>query len=206
MADTSIASIISGQVAGFDAQGAVDGLLGIRKFEISQLQKKQDAAVARQDLLVQINDAVSSLRNTAIGLADASTFFGYTASLASSSSTVNASTMMDVSGTSGVTAGQHSIVVSQIAQAQRLSSSAAVKDNSGTAATTASGALSLTGSFQIAGVTVSVSAADSLNTIASNINQLNTGASATGVSASVMKAGDNDYRLILTSAETGDNH
>ena len=203
MADTSIASIISGQVAGFDAQGAVDGLLGIRKFEISQLQKKQDAAVARQDLLVQINDAVSSLRNTAIGLADASTFFGYTASLASSSSTVNASSMMDVSGTSGVTAGQHSIVVSQIAQAQRLSSSAAVKDNSGTAATTASGALSLTGSFQIAGVTVSVSAADSLNTIASNINQLNTGASATGVSASVMKAGDNDYRLILTSAETG---
>ena len=200
---SSIASLISGQVAGFDTQGAVDGLLGVRKFEISQLQKKQDAITARQDALLKVNTAVSSLRSTAIGMADSSAFFGYTASLASSSSAVSASSLLDVSGTSGVTAGQHNIIVSQVAQAERISSSVAVKDSTGTAVASASAAMNLSGSFQLAGSTVTVSASDSLNDIAANINQLNTGASATGVSASVMKVGTNDFRLILASDTTG---
>ncbi len=200
---SSISSLVSGQVAGFDAQGAVDGLLGIKKFEISQLQKKQDAITARQDALVKINDAVSSLRNTSIAMADSATFFGYTASLSSNSSTVTASTLLDVSGTSGVSAGQHNIIVSQIAQAERLSSSSAVKNNAGTAAASASTTLNLSGTFQVAGSTVTVTTSDSLNDIAATINQLNTGASATGVSASVMKVADNDFRLILASDTTG---
>jgi len=200
---SSIASIISGQVAGFDAQGAVDGLLGIKKFEISQLQKKQDAITARQDALLQINSAVSSLRNTSIGLADKAAFFGYTASLSSSSASVTASSLLDVSGTSGVSAGQHNIIVSQVAQAERLSSSVAVKDSTGTALASVTTAMNISGSFQVAGSTISVSTSDSLNDIAANINQLNTGASATGVSASVMKVSTNDYRLILASDTTG---
>jgi len=108
----SIASLISGQVAGLDVPGAVDGLLGIKKFEISQLQKKQDEITARQDALLKINDAVVSLRHTAINMADSASFFGYTATLSSNSSNVAASTLLDVSGTSGLAAGQHSIVVS----------------------------------------------------------------------------------------------
>lgn len=199
----SIASLISGQVAGFDVPGAVDGLLGIKKFEISQLQKKQDAATARQTALLKINDAVTSLRNTAISLADSTSFFGYTASLSSNSSTVTASTLLDVSGTSGLAAGQHSIIVSKVAQAERLSSSAAVTDNTGAAVSSASAALNISGSFQLAGVSVSVNPGDSLNAIAATINQLNAGASATGVTASVMKVGTNDFRLILASDTTG---
>jgi len=199
----SIASLISGQVAGLDVPGAVDGLLGIKKFEISQLQKKQDEITARQDALLKINDAVVSLRHTAINMADSASFFGYTATLSSNSSNVAASTLLDVSGTSGLAAGQHSIVVSQIAQAERLSSSSAVKDNSGTAVTSAGSALNLSGSFQIAGATVTVATGDSLNDIATKINQLNTGASATGVTASVMKVGTADFRLILASDNTG---
>jgi len=199
----SIASIISGQQAGFDVPAAVDGILGIQKFEISQLQKKQDAATARQAALLQINDAVTSLRNTAIGMADKASFFGYIASLSSSSSTVTASSLLDVSGTSGLAAGQHNIVVSQVAQAERLSSSSAVKDAAGAALSSASSALNISGSFQLAGVTVAVNAGDSLNDIAANINQLNSGASATGVSASVMKVSGSDFRLILASDATG---
>jgi len=199
----SIASLISGQVAGFDVPGAVDGLLGVKKFEISQMQKKQDAVIARQDALVAINDAITSLRNTSIGMADSASFFGYTASLSSSSSAVTASTLLDVSGTSGLATGQHSIVVSQVAQAERLSSSVAVKDNSGTAISSTSNVLNLSGSFQLAGKTVTVSTSDSLDSIVANINQLNTGASATGVSASVMKVATNDFRLILASDTTG---
>jgi len=200
---SSIASIISGQQAGFDVPAAVDGILGINKFEISQLQKKQDAATARQAALLQINNTAASLRNTSIGMADSASFFGYTASLSSSSSIVSASSLLDVSGTSGLAAGQHSIVVTQIAQAERLSSAAAVKDNAGVAASSAASALNISGSFQLAGLTVTVNAGDSLNDIAATINQLNTGASAAGVSASVMKVGTSDFRLILASDSTG---
>ncbi len=198
-----ISSLISGQVAGIDVPAAVDGLLSLKKFEISQVQKKQDAVTVRQDALLQINTAVSSLRNTSISMADSASFFGYTASLSSSSSGVTASSLLDVSGTSGLASGQHSLVVSQVAQAQRLSSSVAVKDSAGIAITSASTALNLSGSFQIAGVSVAVGVADSLNDIAANINQLNSGATATGVSASVMKVAANDYRLILASDTTG---
>ncbi len=203
MADTGIGSIISSQVAGFDAQAAVDGLLGLRKFEISQLEKKQDALTTRQDALLQINDASRALRTTAIGMSDKAGFFGYTASLSTSDAAVNASNLIDVSGTSGLASGQHSIVISQIAQAQRYSSSTAVLDNTATAAASASSVLNLTGSFLIEGASVTVSTSDSLNDIASNINQLNTGSSATGVTASVMKVADNDFRLILTDDATG---
>ncbi|MDQ6970047.1 MAG: flagellar filament capping protein FliD [Mariprofundus sp.] len=198
-----ISSLISGQVAGIDVPAAVDGLLSLKKFEISQIQKKQDAVTVRQDALLKINTAVSSLRNTSISMADSASFFGFTASLSSSSSAVTASSLLDVSGTSGLASGQHSLVVSQVAQAERLSSSVAVKDSAGTAITSASTALNLSGSFQIAGVSVGVGVADSLNDIAANINQLNSGATATGVSASVMKVGSNDFRLILASDTTG---
>ena len=200
---SSIAGLISGQVAGFNVTAAVDGLLGVQKFEISQLKNQQAALTARQNALTAINTAASSLRNTAIGMEDSAKFFGYTASLSSSSSTVAASNLLDVSGTNNVSAGQHSIVVSQIAQAQRLSSSVAVKNSAGIAATSASAVLNISGSFQIAGQTVSVNTSNSLNDIAASINQLDTGASATGVSASVMQVGSNNFRLILASDQTG---
>jgi len=136
-------------------------------------------------------------------MADASAFFGYTASLASSSASVPASTLLDVSGTNAVSAGQHSIIVQQLAQAERLSSSVAVKDNAGTVAGSDTTPLNLSGTFQINGTNITVSAADSLQDIAANINQLNKGASATGVSASVIKVATNDYRLTLVSDTTG---
>jgi len=196
-------SSISGLIAGFDTQGAVDELLGVKKYEISQLQKRQDAEIAKQDAMVAINDLVSTLRNTAISMADETTFFGYTASLGSSSASVPASSLLDVSGTNAVSVGQHSIIVEQLAQAERLSSSAAVKDNTGTAAVSDTTALNLSGSFLIEGVTINVAVDDSLQDIASAINQQNSGATATGVSASVVKVGDNDFRLTLVADETG---
>jgi len=200
----SIASLISGQVAGFDVPGAVDGLLGVKKFEISQLQKKQTAITARQDAYNKINSALVTLRDVSRNMSDSASFFDYSASLSSNSSTVPASSLLDVSGTSGLAAGQHSIVVSQIAQAERLSSSAAVKDAStGVPVNSATTALNMSGSFTLAGATVTVQLGDSLNDIAANINQLNVGTGGTGVTASVMKVGSNDYRLVLASDTTG---
>lgn len=197
-----ISSSVTG-IAGFDVTQAVDGLLAFDKLGISQAQKKQDAQTAKQSAFVAINDAMLSFKTTATAMADSASFFAYSASLGSSSSAVAASSLLDVTGTNSVSAGKHSIIVQQIAQAERLSSSVAVKDSAGAAITSDTSALNLTGSFQIGTATINVAAGDTLQGIAASINQKNTGASATGVSASVLKVGANDFRLILASDNTG---
>ena len=198
----SISSLVTG-IAGFDTAAAVDGLLSFQKLDISQTKSRQDQELAKQDALNAIRDALASFRNTSIGMASKKDFFGYTASLSSNSATVPASTLLDVSGTNSVAAGQHTIVVQQLAQAERLSSAAAVKDSAGSALTSDTSVLNISGSFQIEGVTITVGVGDSLQDIAANINQKNTGASATGVSASVIKVASNDYRLTLVADATG---
>jgi len=197
-----ISSSVTG-IAGFDVTQAVDGLLAFDKLGISQAQKKQDAQTAKQSAFVAINDAMLSFKSTATAMADSASFFAYSASLGSSSSAVAASSLLDVTGTNSVSAGKHSIIVQQIAQAERLSSSVAVKDSAGSAIISDTSALNLTGSFQIGTATINVAAGDTLQGIAASINQKNTGTSATGVSASVLKVGANDFRLILASDNTG---
>jgi len=199
---TPISSSVTG-IAGFDVTAAVDGLLAFPKLAITRAEDKQAAETAKQDAFAAINDAMLAFKSTAVAMADSSKFFSYAASLTSSSAAVPSSSLLDVTGTDSVSAGKHSIQVLQIAQAERLSSSAAVTDSAGTAATSDTSALGLVGSFNIGASTISVAGTDTLQDIAATINQKNTGASATGVSASVLKVADGDYRLVLASDTTG---
>ncbi len=200
-----VISSIPNQITGFDAQGAVKQLLAVDQFKINQLKQKQTDQTAKQAALTQLNTALSTLRNTSTAMASASQFFSFTASLSSSASGVTAGSLLNVSGTNAVSAGSHTLVVNQIAAAERLSSSSAVISTStGSAAASDTEALGLTAaSFQINGVTINVTAADSIQDISFTINQANTGSTATGVTASVIKAGTNDFRLVLASDNTG---
>ncbi|RMH51333.1 MAG: flagellar hook-associated protein [Zetaproteobacteria bacterium] len=204
MATTGISSIVSTQIAGFDVATAVDGILSVQQNEIDQLKKKQDDITARQDLLNQFSSDLQTLRSTAMAMADSASFFSYAATLSSNNASVPASNLLDVSGTDAVSAGSHTVVVNRVASALRISSSAAVTDGTGAAITDPNVALNYTAStFQINGTTISVAATDSLQDIADKINQANTGASATGVSAAVVKTTSSDYRLVLTADSTG---
>ena len=202
MVGNTISSLVTG-VAGFDTTKAVEGLLSFQTLEINQAKNRQSDETAKQTALAAINTALSSLRNTSIAMADKSAFFGFTANLSSDSSSVLASTLVDVSGSNSISAGQHNIIVEQLAQAKRISSSLAVQDSAGAATVSDTIALSLSGSFQIGSTTITVSADDSIQDIAAAINQQNTGASATGVSAAVVKVNDNDFRLTLSADATG---
>jgi len=193
---------ISGLVAGFDTKGAVDELLKPQQARIDSLTLQQTRETDHQAELAKFSSMVQGLRNTAISMSTSADFYSYTASLSSSSS-VPASSLLAVSGTNSVTPGNHTIKINALALAQKSSSSAAVQDSTATAVGSETTALGLAGSFTINGVSVSVTAADSLRDIAASINQLNTGSAATGVTATVMKAGTSDYRLILASDHTG---
>ncbi len=89
----------------------------------------------------------------------------------------------------GATVGSHSLTVSQLATAQEVVS---------TPQSSASTALGQSGSFTLNGKTVQINTSDALSDVASKIN----GAGA-GVTASVVNVGTNDYRLTLTSSQTG---
>ena len=190
---------LSGIVAGFDTKGAVDELLGAQKFEIAQLRKKQDAETAKQDAFTQLNTLVNDFKTQSSSMSDQDTFLAYTATLNSSNAAVPASSLIDVAGDNSITAGNHNIVVQQLAAAERISSSTAVSDGFGNPVTDQNIALNLaTSSFQINGTTINVNAADSLNDIANNINT-----ASTGVTASVIKVATDDFRLVLAADDTG---
>lgn len=191
---------MSGMISGYDIPTTVNGLLGPKQAEIDNLGRKKDVETQRQDAYAQLNSLLSDLRNTSLAMKDSASFFSYTASLSSSNASVPASSLLDVAGDASVTSGNHTIVVNALAQEQRLSSSAAVMDSTGTAITSNTSALGLTGSFQINGTTINVVASNSLNDIASAINAEN---ATTGVTASVIKVAGGDYRLIMAADATG---
>jgi len=199
-----VISTIPNQVTGFDTQGAIDQLLAVQQRRIDALQQKQVDQSARQEALTTLNTNLSGLRQTAIAMADAARFFAYTASLSSNNASVPAGSLLDVSGTNSVSVGAHTVTVNRVAAALRIASSAAVTDGSGSAITDQTSVLGYAASsFQINGVSISVTATDSLQNIADRINQANTGATATGVSASIVKSAAGDFRLVLAADNTG---
>ncbi len=190
-------SQISGLVAKFDVKGAVEELLGPRKAEIGALRQARDEVQQRQDALRTLNARLLDLRHAAQALADASSFFSYTASLTTNSN-VPASQLVEVTGTDAVNAGTHTLVVRQLAQALRLGSSAAVTTAGGAAPASDAQPLGMSGTFQVNGRTVQVNAADALRDIARKVNDLGA-----GVTATVVKVQAGDFRLVLTSDTTG---
>ncbi|MDX8381551.1 MAG: flagellar filament capping protein FliD [Ghiorsea sp.] len=190
---------LSGLVASFDTKAAVEELLGLQKFGVAQLEKKQVAETAKQTALSELNSALRSFRTQATSMRDGDTFFSYTASLNSSNAAVPASSLVDVAGDNSVTSGNHALVVQQLAETARSSSSSAVKDSAGAVITDQNTALNLTtGSFQINGKTINVNSADSLQDIANSVNT-----ASAGVSATVIKVNASDFRLVLAANETG---
>jgi len=89
----------------------------------------------------------------------------------------------------GATLGSHSLSISQLAQAQEVVSAS---QSSGTTA------LGLAGSFTLNGKTVQINSSDALQDVAGKIN-----AAGAGVTANVVNVGTNDYRLTLSSTQTG---
>ncbi|MCK4825596.1 flagellar filament capping protein FliD, partial [bacterium] len=136
-------------------------------------------------------------KTAAEGLKDDEDFYVYTSNMASDNSSVDASNILSVSTSSTASKGSYTITVSSLAAAQKLSS------RSFSDFSDALGA-SYAGDILINGVAVSISQTDSLADIRDKINNANAGSDPTGVTASIISYGTNDYRLMLTSDDTGE--
>lgn len=201
-------SSVSGLASGIDSASIVDQLMAIEGRKITMLQDKQADELAKQREMNVLGVSLSSLRSITIDLADQNNFLVNQSSLTSDTAT-DADSLLTVTPSSTAVPGAHTVTITQLAAAEKLGSSSAIKDSTGTAITSDLVALGYTASsFTVQGKaasaqTVNVSSTDTLRDIRDNINALNTGADATGVTASILKVGTSDYRLIVTADDTG---
>lgn len=149
------------------------------------LRTAQRAAWAQlQKLTETLNDSARNIRKTG--------FSGFTASTPPSATTGR--TLLTATPSLTATPGKYRVEVLQLADTAKISGSSL-------ASTTA--ALGLTGDFTVNGVSIAVTAADSLDAIRTRINDANTGATPTGVVATIVSEGGTAGRLVLTKDSGG---
>ncbi|HYA41523.1 MAG TPA: flagellar filament capping protein FliD [Syntrophobacteraceae bacterium] len=117
----------------------------------------------------------------------------FTANVSSSSST-SASSLLSATASSSAAAGTHQVVITNIAQAEELASADFSSQTS---------ALNITGTILVNGHAVKIAATDTLQNLAANINNADSGSTPSGVTATVIQDSPTSWRLELTSDNTG---
>ena len=190
-------NLISGLASGFDWRTMIDDLIAIDHQRVDLIENEKSEYEAKLAEWQAFNTKLLAFKTVAEGLSDPEDFYLYTANMASNSTTMDASDLLSVTTTSSASSGSYTVKVSSLATAHKLSSA------SFSSTSTALGS-SYEGDILVNGSTVNISASDDLSEIRDKINNANTGDNPSGVTASIVTYGANDYRLILTSDSTGD--
>ena len=191
-------NLVAGLSSGFDWRSMIDQL---KEIEHKRVDLVQDQKTKYEDKLSEwqsFNTKLLSLKTAATDLSDTEDFDVYTSDMISNISTVDVSDILSVSTSSSASKGSYTITVSSLATAQKLSSRSFSGFSDALGATFA-------GDILINGVAVSISETDTLASIRNKINNANAGTTPTGVTASIVSYGTNDYRLMLTSDMTGED-
>ena len=184
----------SGLASGIQWRDIVDQLVEVERsrtvtpFErqIDLRQQQRTAWSTFKSLTEKLKDAARALRAGSIG--------GFTASAPASATTSR--TLLNATASSNAAAGTYKVEVLQLAQSSKISGNTIADSKL---------ALGWTGDFRINGATVSVEATDTLESVRNRINAANTGASPSGVVATILSDGSSGGRLVLTRTTPGAN-
>jgi len=152
---------------------------------LTTLQSRQSELASENSQYNLLATKLGSLETAATGLSRASGVTTYAAS-------VSDTTAIAVTPTSGQVAGTYDVVVNNLAQAQVTASISTAQDADTTAVATG-------GTITIGGVPVTLSGSVTLQGLASQINAT----TSIPVTASVVQSAPGEFRLVLTSANTG---
>lgn len=191
-------NLVSGLASGFDWRSMIDQLMEIEHKRVDLVEDRKGEYEDKLSEWQSFNTKLLSLKTAAADLKDTEDFDVYTSDMTSNSSTVDASDLLSVSTSSFASKGSYSITVFSLATAQKLSSRSFSGFSDGLGA-------SYAGDILINGVAVTISETDSLADVRNRINNANAGTDPTGVTASIVSYGSNDYRLMLTSDDTGED-
>lgn len=194
-----------GTGSGLELESLVTKLMSVEKLPLTSLQTKQSAFETKISAMGTLQSALASLQTSAgklkLGPLDtaASKFGTYTATVANTS-------VASATASAGAVAGTYSLEVSQLAQAQRLQSSAFA--SASTSITASGGSITLSLGTLSGGVytadtarsfTLNLQAGATLGDLRDAIN-----ASDAGVSATIVN-GSGGAQLVLTSKEGSNN-
>ena len=191
-------NLISGLASGFDWRSMIDELMKIERRPVDLIESRKREYESKLEEWQSFNTKLLSLKTAAEGLKDPEEFAVFTSLMTSNSSTVEASDLLSVSTSSTASQGSYSVVVSALATAQKLSS------NSFSSFSDALGS-AYAGDILVNGTVIAISATDSLANVKDKINNANSGSNPTGVTASIVNYGTSNYRLLLTSDDTGED-
>ncbi|MBW2339998.1 MAG: flagellar filament capping protein FliD [Deltaproteobacteria bacterium] len=191
-------NLISGLASGFDWRSMIDELMKIERRPVDLIETRKREYEEKLAEWQSVNTKLLSLKTAAEGLKDPEDFNVFTSLMTSDSATVEASDLLSVFTSSTASQGSYSVVVSALATAQKLSS------NSFSSFSDALGS-AYVGDILINGTVIAISVTDSLADVRDKINNANSGSNPTGVTASIVNYGTNNYRLLLTSDDTGED-
>ncbi len=152
--------------------------------EIAKRAAQKEAWTRLNALVETLNENARLVRRTGFG--------GFSANVPVSPLTSRV--LLTASPTLNAVPGRYRVEVLQLADTAKVAGGLV-------ADTTA--ALNLTGDFAINGTSIAIAATDSLDAIRDAINAANTGATPTGVTASIVKEGTTAGRLVLTRDTSG---
>jgi flagellar hook-associated protein 2 len=179
----------SGLASGLDTSAIIDALMQVARQPVTRLQSKRSSYTSKASKLSDLRTRLASLRTSALSLDTAAELRSYTAQ---SSDTAK----LTAAASSSAAPGSYSINVKQLASAQRsYSGGVAEKDQTGVVGY---GQLAI----RVAGgswTTVEIDQdTDTLEGVAAKIN-----GAVSGVTASVVKVSDSEYRLLVAGKQTG---
>lgn len=182
----------SGIVSGINFRDLTDQIIAVESRPAALLQQQIEKIERQSTAWGDFDSRVQTLQDRAEELADGTAFNTFRTRLsgfvASEGSPISVSTTRDAEP------GSISVKVLQLAQREKVGSDVFDSRTS---------ALSISGDITVNGVAVNLKSTDTLNDVATRINQANIGASASGVTASIASHPSGGYRLVLTATQTG---
>lgn len=186
-----MASISSlGVGSGLDLSSILDSLTAAQKATLTPISNQQSSFTAKLSAYGTLKSALTTFQtaNTALSKAD----------LFSATSTTSSTTAFSATTAGNAIAGKYTISVTHLAQAQTLTTRT-TRDDTKTAIATSDSKLTIQQGGDKDPITIDISAANSsLSGIRDAINNAKA-----GVSASIINVGNGEYRLSVTSNDTG---
>ncbi|WP_113640439.1 flagellar filament capping protein FliD [Escherichia albertii] len=186
-----MASISSlGVGSGLDLSSILDSLTAAQKATLTPISNQQLSFTAKLSAYGTLKSALTTFQTTNTALSKADLF--------SATSTTSSTTAFSATTAGNAITGKYTISVTHLAQAQTLTTST-TRDDTKTAIAASDSKLTIQQGGNKDPITIDISAANSsLSAIRDAINNAKA-----GVSASIINVGNSEYRLSVTSNDTG---
>ncbi len=180
--------------SGIDTNYIINSLVDLERSRIRRVEQRKVSYESKIQAYTSLQAHVADLGSKAFSLSSLSAFNMYSESSSNED-------LVTVSGGTGSTPGAYDVQVFHTARAEKMvSAEGKITDQTASLSSLGIGV----GTINVEGVDITLDAEDTIQDLRMKINDAQKAdGSSLGVSATVLKASDTDFRLVLTATETG---